>query len=141
MKRNLSEWCKGQIQKALEEIASRRKSSVTLVNAAYSSQVDSRNGTLLGNRSGDSFFTFDGMKLQADCNAAVNLHQRKDDAEITRCMSADAVQRILIRRTASFLADMDLSLEEAVNRGWLDRKHLYSAEVKEAPAKDSCPVV
>lgn len=130
MSRNLSEWCKGQIQKALEEISNRRKSSVTLVNAAYSSQVDSRNGTLLGFRSGDSFFTFDGMKLQADCNAAVNLRQRKDDAEITRYMRYDAVQKILIRRTASFLAQMDLTLEAAVNRGWLDRKHLQQRKSK-----------
>lgn len=130
MKRNLSEWCKGQIQKALEEIAYRRKSSVTLVNAAYSSQVDSRNGTLLGNRCGDSFFTFDGMKLQADCNAAANLLARSSDGEITQYLRFDAVAEILIRRTASFLADMDLTLEDAVNRGWLDRKHLKQQKSK-----------
>jgi hypothetical protein len=29
------------------------------VNAAYTSQVDSRHGVLLGTRDGDQFFTFD----------------------------------------------------------------------------------
>jgi hypothetical protein len=130
MKRNLSEWCKGQIQKALEEISNRRKSSVTLVNAAYSSQVDSRNGTLLGFRKGDSFFTFDGMELQADCNAAVNLLNRSYDAEITQYMRFDAVAEILICRTVSFLTQMDLTLEDAVNRGWLNRKHLKQRKPK-----------
>ena len=61
--RNLAEWCKGTLHKALEEISYRRQSSTTVVNAAYSSQVDSRFGVLLGTRNGDRFFTFDGELL------------------------------------------------------------------------------
>lgn len=139
--RQLSEWCKGEIQKALEEISQRRKSSVVLVNAAYSSQVDCRNGTLLGHRDGDSFFTFDGMELQADRNAAVNLLQRKDDTEITRFMKVDAINSLLLRRTASFLAQMDLTLQDAVDLGWLDSKHLERYRRGKHKAKDSCLVV
>jgi transposase len=52
--RRLSEWCKGTLQKALEEISYRRSSSVTVVNAAYTSQVDSRYGVLLGTREGSN---------------------------------------------------------------------------------------
>lgn len=81
MNRNLTQWCKGIIQFGLEEIANRRKSVVRLVNAAFSSQVDHTNGTLLGIRQGDSFLTFDGMRLQADHNAAINLLHRDTDSE------------------------------------------------------------
>lgn len=124
MSRNLAEWCKGIIQTGLEEIANRRQSVVRLVNAAFSSQVDCRNGTLLGCRCGDSFLTFDGMRLQADHNAAVTLLHRDTDSEITRYMRVEKVHRILLDRTASFLAEMDLTLQDAVNLGWLDAKHL-----------------
>ena len=80
--RRLSEWCKGTLQKALEEISYRRQSSVTVVNAAYTSQVDSRFDVLLGTRKGDQFFTFDGEVLQADGNAARNIETRLDDTNI-----------------------------------------------------------
>ena len=70
LNRNLAEWCKGTLQTALEEISYRRQSMTTVVNAAYTSQVDSRYGVLLGTRHGDRFFTFDGEVIQADCNAA-----------------------------------------------------------------------
>ena len=75
--RNLAQWCKGTLQKALEEISYRRSSSVTLVNAAYTSQVDSDYGVLLGTRSRDQFFTFDGEVLQADGNAGRNIEARE----------------------------------------------------------------
>ncbi len=71
--RNLAEWCKGTQQKALSEISYRRQSVTTVVNAAYTSQVDHRYSVLLGTRNGDRFFTFDGEVLQADCNAARNI--------------------------------------------------------------------
>ena len=74
--RNLAEWCKKTLQKALDEISYRRQSKVTVVNAAYTSQVDCRYGVLLGTRSGERFFTFDGEVLQADSNAARNIEAR-----------------------------------------------------------------
>lgn len=122
-KRNLSEWCKGEIQKGLEEIACRRCSSVEVVNSSYTSQVDSRNGTLLGHRKGDQFFTFDGYVLQADSNAALNVLNRAKDKVIHRFMRYEQVQKILLDRTASFLATLDMTLEDAYLLGWLDSKH------------------
>ncbi|MDJ0717975.1 MAG: transposase, partial [Prochloraceae cyanobacterium] len=90
------------------------------MNAAYSSQVDSRFGVLLGSRNGDRFFTFDGELLQADCNAARNLETRLDDPDITRFMKSADVRKVLIERTVSFLLLRDLTLEDAINKGWFD---------------------
>ena len=122
--RNLAEWCKRTLQKALDEIAYRRQSSVTVVNAAYTSQVDSRFGVLLGTRNGDRFFTFDGEVLQADCNAARNIETRLDDPEIKRFMKSIDVRKILIRRTVSFLSQRDVTLGDAIKKGWFDPRHL-----------------
>jgi hypothetical protein len=138
--RNLSEWCKGTLQKSLDEISHRRSSTVLVVNAAYTSQVDSRNGTLLGNRVGDSFFTFDGEVIQADYNAAQNIKSRDTDPLISRYMRWDDVHSVLMRRTVSFLAEMDLTIEDAVELGWLDSKHLRSKNGKKGKAKSRCLV-
>ena len=97
---------------------------MTVVNAAYTSQVDSRFGVLLGTRSGDRFFTFDGEVLQADCNAARNIETRLDDPEIKRFMKSIDVRKILIRRTVSFLSQRDVTLGDAIKKGWFDPRHL-----------------
>ncbi len=128
--RNLAEWCKGTLQKALDEISYRRESSVTVVNAAYTSQVDSRFGVLLGTRQGDQFFTFDGEVLQADCNAARNIETRLDDPNITRFMSKIDVRKVLIKRTVSFLLQRDLTLEDARQKGWFNPRHLKGINKK-----------
>jgi hypothetical protein len=138
--RQLSEWCKGTLQQALEEISHRRTSSVMVVNAAYTSQVDSRNGTLLGFRKGDSFFTFDGVVLQADCNAASNIKTRQDDKDITRFMKHGDVQRVLMNRTVSFLATMDLTVQDAICLGWLDPKHLRGTSARVGMGKSRSQV-
>ena len=122
--RRLSEWCKGTLQKALEEISYRRSSSVTVVNAAYTSQVDSRYGVLLGNRDGDQFFTFDGEVLQADGNAAGNIEARLDDAQISRFMKYTDVRKVLIKRTVAFLRSRDMTIDDAINKGWFNPRHL-----------------
>ncbi len=124
--RRLAAWCKGELQQAIEQVSQRRQSVVTLVNPAYTSQVDSRNGTLLGRRNGDRFFTFDGEVLQADSNASTNILHRLTDPEIGRYQKAETVQKILLKRTASFLAQMGLTIEDAVTRGWLHPKHFNS---------------
>lgn len=49
------------------------------MNAAYTSQVDSRYGVLLDTRKGEQFFTFDGEVLQADGNAGRNIEARLDE--------------------------------------------------------------
>jgi hypothetical protein len=98
-------------------------------NGAKVSRV-SRNGTLLGFRNGDSFFTFDGVVLQADCNAARNIEARFDDPEMTCYMKHSDVRRVLIHRTASFLAAMGLTLLQAVSLNWLDAKHLQGKKAR-----------
>ncbi|MEH1909524.1 MAG: hypothetical protein V7L05_19100 [Nostoc sp.] len=115
-------------KKALDEISIRKGGKVTLVNAAYTLQVDHRNGTLLGKRLGDQFFTFDGVVLQADYNAGNCIKYRGDDSVITRFMKKEEVHRILVERTRSFLAELGHSLESAVSMGWLDQKHLLQGK-------------
>ncbi|MEN8217367.1 MAG: transposase [Pseudomonadota bacterium] len=97
--RRLSAWTKGVIANALDTISRRRGSSVILVNSAYTSQMDSRDGTLRGKRNGDSFDCFDGVVLQADENAARNVLARLHDQEIDRWTPWQKVKSILLKRT------------------------------------------
>ncbi len=97
--RRLSAWTKGEIANALDTISRRRGSSVILVNSAYTSQIDSRDGTLCGKRRGDSFHCEDGVVLQADENAARNVLARLHDHEIDRWTPWQKVKSILLKRT------------------------------------------
>ena len=132
--RNLAEWCKGTLQKSLDEIANRRNCQVSVVNAAYTSQVDSRYGVLLGTRKGDQFFTFDGEVLSADGNAARNIEARLTDTKIPRYLKSIEVRKVLIKRTVSFLRARGFSLEDAINFGWFNSKHLKGITLKKAMA-------
>ena len=97
--RRLSGWTKGVIAEALENVSQRRGSTLVLVNPAYTSQMDSRNGCLLGKRQGDAFHCFDGVVLQADENAARNVLARLHDPEIDRWTPYQQVKSILQART------------------------------------------
>jgi len=97
--RRLSSWTKGVIADAIESISLRRGSTVAYINAAYTSQMDSRNGTLSGKRCGDRFYCSDGVVLQADVNAARNVLARFYDQEIDRWTPYQKVKSILLRRT------------------------------------------
>ncbi|NJO18007.1 MAG: transposase [Thioploca sp.] len=97
--RRLSAWTKGVIANALDTVSRRRGSSVILVNSAYTSQMDSRFGILLGKRRGDSFYCFDGVVLPADENAARNVLARLYDSEIDRWTPYQKVKSILLERT------------------------------------------
>ena len=97
--RRLSAWTKGVIAEALGTVSHRRGSTVILVNSAYTSQMDSRYGVLLGKRNGDSFHCFDGVVLQADENAARNVLARLYDSEISRWTPYQKVKSILLERT------------------------------------------
>ena len=109
--RRLSAWTKGVIATVLDSVSRRRCSSVVLVNSAYTSQMDSRYGVLLGKRSGDSYsrqkflrnfcleYCFDGVVLQADENAARNVLARLHDQEIDRWTPWQKVKSILLKRT------------------------------------------
>lgn len=84
--RRLAGWVKGTMAEALEAVSHRRGSSVVLVNAAYTSQIDSTNGLLLGSRVGDLFYRDNGDVVDADTNAgapwARNVLARLYDNEI-----------------------------------------------------------
>jgi IS605 OrfB family transposase len=97
--RRLSSWTKGVIAKAIETVSHRRGSTVVHVNAAYTSQTDSRNGTLSGKRHADWFYCADGVVLQADVNAARNVLARLFDVEIHRWTPYQQVKAILLKRT------------------------------------------
>lgn len=99
MNRRLTAWTKGVIAEALETVSRRRGSTLVLVNPAYTSQIDHRNGCLLGKRSGDRFNCFDGVVLQADENAARNVKARLFDPEIDRWTPYQKVKSILLART------------------------------------------
>ncbi len=141
LNRHLVEWCKGTLQKALEEISYRRQSLTTVVNAAYTSQVDHRYSVLLGTRNGDRFFTFDGEVLQADCNAARNIEARVTDSEISLSMKSVEVRQVLIKRTVSFLLSRGLTLDDAIDRGWFNPRHLRHLKTSEKARVKSNPLV
>ncbi|BAZ15556.1 transposase [Calothrix sp. NIES-4071] len=128
LNRKLNEWSKGELQKALDEISRRKGAKIVLVNPAYTSQVDSSNGTLLGKRFGNQFFTYSGVVFQADKNAATNIKNRASDSEITRFMKKEEVHKILMSRTAKFLEQLGHTFDEAISMGWLDKKHLCQGE-------------
>ncbi|NEO71366.1 zinc ribbon domain-containing protein [Moorena sp. SIO3H5] len=131
MSRKLNTWMKGQMRDSLQKWANWTGSIVTEVQPSYTSQIDSVTGTLLGLRSGDNFTRFNGVVLQADHNAAKNILDRGTDFEITRYMNKTEVQAVLLRRTARFLEGMGLSLVDAVELGWLDRKHTKTKAFKQ----------
>ncbi|MDF5714354.1 MAG: addiction module component [Rhizonema sp. NSF051] len=101
-KRNLSSWCKGIVADALSQVSSRVGCTIVSVSAAYTSQLDSRYGVLLGVRSGDKFTCFDGVEMQSDTNAADNIRARMGDVEIPRFMKHTDVKKILLERTQKF---------------------------------------
>ena len=100
--RRLANWTKGVIAEAIENVSQRRGSTSVLVNAAYTSQLDSRNGCLIGNRKGDQFHCYDGVVLQADENAARNVLARLHDPGIDRWTPFKKVKSILLERTECF---------------------------------------
>lgn len=112
-KRRLSGWVKGWMAEAISAVSHRRGASVALVNCAYTSQMDSRFGVLLGQRSGDSFYCYDGEVLDADTNAARNILARLDDHEITLFMPHRMVKAILRKRTEAFLQRLRLSNQDS----------------------------
>ena len=107
MKRNVSSWCKGIVADALKQVSSRAGCTAVSVNCAYTSQLDSRFGTLTGSRSGDKFTGHDGVVLHSDTNAADNVLARMGDLEIPRYLKYSTVKVILLDRTSKFLAQLE----------------------------------
>ncbi|MGK0290374.1 MAG: IS605 OrfB family transposase, partial [bacterium] len=96
--RILSGWAKGSLQEALDSVCKRRGSFLRLVNASFTSQVDSNTHRLEGRRVGDKFYHVNGEVGHADTNSAVNIRERGDDTEIALHMSYRHVKKILLNR-------------------------------------------
>lgn len=117
--RRLSSWIKGVIDEAIIKYCFIYGTKLVYVNAAYTSQGDSRfNCALMGTRIGDSFIGFDEVVLDADINAAINILARLCDNEINLYTSAEKVKEILTKRAdAVFSASVEtaqLGLQQIV---------------------------
>jgi hypothetical protein len=100
--RTMSAWAKGSLAEALDSVTKARGSCLRVVNASYTSQMDSKTGRLEGRRVGDKFYHVNGEVSHADTNAAVNIKHRADDTEISLYTSFRDVKSILLGRlTAS----------------------------------------
>jgi IS605 OrfB family transposase len=117
--RKLNQWMKGELQASLEKIAKETGSTLSVVNPAYTSQVDHQTGTLLGSRSGDRFIRYTGDVIQADLNAAINICVRGQDNKITRYMKTSEVETELLIRTVRYLISLGVSVTNALEFGWL----------------------
>ena len=98
--RTMSGWAKGVLAKAIEEVCTQRGATHVVVNAAYTSQMDSFTGLLEGKRVGDKFHRINGDVIQADFNAARNVKARIHDPEIDRYMKHTQVKQILLSRSS-----------------------------------------
>ncbi len=137
LNRKLASWMKGELQASLESISKKTGSVLSTVNPAYTSQLDSLTGTLLGSRKGDRFTSFTGVVEQSDINAAQNILHRGSDTEITRWMKYAEVRRTLIRRTVRYLASIGTTVQMALDLGWLHSKFKTEALSCEAECSPS----
>ncbi|MEV0897798.1 transposase [Actinoplanes sp. NPDC049802] len=96
--RRLAAWTKGVTAEALKNVSERRGSALTLVNAAYTSQVaPCCNG--FGRRSGDRLHcTRCRVVWHADHAGAINVRQRLGDPDITLHTPYQRVKQILLER-------------------------------------------
>lgn len=96
--RRLAAWTKGVTAEALENVSERRGSVLTLVNAAYTSQVAPCCGAL-GRRSGDRLdCTRCGAVWDADHAGAINVLNRNADPDIGLWTPHLRVKQILQER-------------------------------------------
>jgi len=129
--RRLSSWLKGVIDEAIIKYCFIYGTKLVYVNAAYTSQGDSRyNCALVGKRIGNSFIGFDEVVLDADVNAALNILARLYDQEINLYTPAEKVKEILIRRANAVIlasvetAQLRLQQETSTNFSFLAKSGL-----------------
>jgi len=96
--RTMSGWTKGSLAEALNVVTKARGSCLRVVNAAYTSQVDSQTNRLEGRRVGDKFYHVSGDVSHADTNAARNIKCRADDTDISLYTPHRDVKKILLGR-------------------------------------------
>lgn len=121
--RRMSAWAKGVLAEALDSVCEQRDAKHTLVNGAYTSQMDSTNGLLEGKREGDRFYRANGDVLQADHNAALNVLARLDDHEISRFTPYKEVRRILLARSPAQLSVKRLELGAQARQPSADKSY------------------
>ena len=129
--RRLSSWIKSTIDEAIIKYCFIYGTKLVYVNAAYTSQGDSRyNCALVGKRIGNSFIGFDEVVLDADVNAALNILARLYDQEINLYTPAEKVKEILIRRANAVIlasvetAQLRLQQETSTNFSFLAKRGL-----------------
>ena len=129
--RRLSSWIKSTIDEAISKYCFIYGTKLVYVNAAYTSQGDSRyNCALVGKRIGNSFIGFDEVVLDADINAALNILARLYDQEISLYTSPEKVKEILIKRANAVFsglvetAQLRLQPEMSTNLSFLAKSEL-----------------
>jgi hypothetical protein len=121
--RRMSAWVKGVLAEALSSVCEQRNAKHVLVNAAYTSQMDSTNGLLEGKRKGDKFYRANGDVLQADHNAALNVLARLYDSEISRFTPYKEVRQILLARSPAQLSVKGLELGAQARQPSADKSY------------------
>ncbi|MEM9925180.1 MAG: hypothetical protein AAF915_15745 [Cyanobacteria bacterium P01_D01_bin.50] len=132
LNRRLNQWMKGELQDSLTAIGRKTGSTVALVNCAYTSQMDSQTGTLLGSRKGDRFIRFTGDVLQSDYNASCNIRARHNDPRIQLYMTSDAILHVLLGDTVRYLHSIGETVASAIRNDWLANKFHFEAISLEA---------
>jgi len=125
--RQLNQWMRGELQPSREKISRETGSTLSVVNPAYTSQMCSQTGTLLGKPDGDVFTAYIGVVIQSDNNAALNILYRSSDSEINRWMKYAEVRKVLLLPTVRYLTSIGKSVTEAWDLGWINPK--FKAEV------------
>ena len=114
--RRMANWAKSVLAEAIASVTEQRNATQVVVNAAYTSQMDSQTKRLEGRRVGDKFYCVSGDVLQADHNAAVNVKDRIYDKQISLYMPYQKVREILLSRSPSQLSDKRLEFGESLNQ-------------------------
>lgn len=138
--RTMSAWARGFLAEALESVCTARGSSLRLVNAAYTSQMDSNTGRLEGRRVGDKFHHVNGDVSQADTNASGNIRDRGDDTEITRFTPYKEVKAILLNRLTETGGVNDPNRDRPSMTSVARRKRTSTkSELTKSLSTQSCP--
>ena len=129
--RRLSSWLKSVIDEAISKYCFIYGTKLVYVNAAYTSQGDSRyDCALVGKRIGNSFIGFDKVVLDADINAALNILARLYDQEISLYTPPEKIKEILIKRANAVFsglvetAQLRLQPETSTNLSFLAKSEL-----------------
>jgi Transposase and inactivated derivatives len=105
-----------------EKIYRETGSTRSVVNPAYTWQMCSQTGTLLGKRDGEVFTAYTGVVIQSDKNAALNILYRSSDSEINPWMKYAEVRKVLLLPTVRYLTGIGKSVTEAWDLGWINPK-------------------